>query len=76
MISRRYRPLSTSPCFGSLATLLVALTGALQIACTRAPSPQGSPSLELTSASFSGDTIQKANTCDGRDWYLRSTCPL
>jgi Raf kinase inhibitor-like YbhB/YbcL family protein len=46
---------------------LFALT-ATQIACSRALTQQGVPSLELRSASFSGDTIPKTHSsCEGQN---------
>jgi Raf kinase inhibitor-like YbhB/YbcL family protein len=47
---------------------LLTLTAATQIGCSRAASEQKAPTLELASASFSGDTIPKScSSCNGQD---------
>lgn len=52
----------------SWAGVLFALTATTQIGCSRAASQQRTPTLELTSASFSGDTIPKTySSCNGQD---------
>jgi Raf kinase inhibitor-like YbhB/YbcL family protein len=69
MTSRRHHQLPAlsrlSPCLG----FILALTILMPIACNRADSQQGSPSLDLRSASFSGETIPKMYACS------RDNCP-
>jgi Raf kinase inhibitor-like YbhB/YbcL family protein len=54
---------SRSPGIG----ILLVLVATMQIGCHRDPRPQGSPTLVLKSASFSGDTVSKLCTCDGKN---------
>src|SRR5512137_790678 len=47
---------------------LLTLTAEMQIGCSRAASQQRTPTLELASASFSGETIPKScSSCKGQD---------
>ena len=53
--------------FSFWAGALFIFTAAAQMGCSRPVIGQESPTLELRSASFSGNDIPKISTCDGQD---------
>jgi Phosphatidylethanolamine-binding protein len=53
--------------FSLWGALLFTLIAATQTGCTPDVTPQGFPSLELSSTSFSGGAIPKKYSCDGQE---------